>query len=133
MKVKVAVAVIFDGAGQILITRRPLNVSHGGFWEFPGGKLEENETPLSALKREIGEEVGLNIVQADFLTQIKHSYGTKDVELFVFFVTKYEGSPFCRESQMDMCWVSLDEINDLEFPEANQQIIDLLSFKIAII
>lgn len=129
---KVAVAVIIDSAGRILITRRSLKASHGGFWEFPGGKLEENEMPLSALKREISEEVGLDIIQAEFLIQIKHSYGTKDVELFVFCVNNYEGTALCRESQMDICWVSLEEITNFEFPEANKQIIDLLYSKIAI-
>ena len=123
---KVAVAVIFDGAGQILITRRPLKASHGGFWEFPGGKLEENESPLSALKREISEEVGLEIFDAEFLTNISHTYDKKHVELFVYCVYKFEGSAVCRESQMDLRWVDLADMASFQFPEANEQIIDLL-------
>ena len=126
MKVKVAVAVIFDGAGQVLITRRPLKASHGGFWEFPGGKLEDNESPLSALKREISEEVGLEILDADFLTNISHSYDKKDVELFVYCVYKFEGTAVCRESQMDMRWVDLADMVNFQFPEANELIINLL-------
>lgn len=123
---KVAVAVIIDDAGKILITRRPLKASHGGFWEFPGGKLEDNESLLSALKREINEEVGLEIIEADFLTQINHTYDQNHVELFVYCVHKFKGLAVCRESQMDMRWVGLADMASLQFPEANKQIIDLL-------
>lgn len=123
---KVAVAVIFDGAGQILITRRSLEASHGGYWEFPGGKLEDDETALSALKREIKEEVGLDIIDAEFLTNIQYSYANKDVELFVYCVSNYEGLASCRESQMDMRWVTLSDISNFQFPAANKQIIDSL-------
>jgi 8-oxo-dGTP diphosphatase len=123
---KVAVGVIIDGAGQILVTRRPLEASHGGQWEFPGGKLEENESPMSALKREIREEVGLEIIDADFLTNIRHTYGLKNVELFVYCVYKFEGSARCCESQMDMRWVHLADMSSFQFPEANKKIIELL-------
>lgn len=123
---KVAVGVIIDNAGKILITRRPLEASHGGQWEFPGGKLEENESPLSALKREIREEVGLEIIDADFLTNIRHTYGLKNVELFVYCVSKFEGSARCRESQIDMRWINLAEMTNFQFPEANKKIIELL-------
>lgn len=123
---KVAIAVIIDGSGRILITRRPLHTSHGGQWEFPGGKLEDDETPPEALKREVMEEVGLEVVEADFLTIIEHSYGLKYVELFVYCVTEFHGTPSCCESQIDLRWIELSATHQFEFPEANKIIIDLL-------
>lgn len=123
---KVAVAVIIDQQQRLLITQRPTNKSHGGFWEFPGGKLEEGEEPQQALKREILEEVGLEVVESQFLTEINHTYDTKKVTLLVFLVTDFNGTAYCREGQMDLRWIKRSEWEDYQFPEANQQIIALL-------
>ncbi|KTD23449.1 Mutator protein MutT [Legionella lansingensis] len=123
---RVAVAVIFNAEDKVLITRRPLHVSHGGMWEFPGGKLELNESPAEALLREVEEEVGLNILTYSFLGEITHSYGTKTVHLLVFSTKEYNGIAACLESQMDLCWANIDDLSSYEFPEANLKIIELL-------
>ena len=60
----VAAAAIFDAQGRVLIARRPEHVHQGGLWEFPGGKLEADETVEVALRRELREEVGIEIVSA---------------------------------------------------------------------
>ena len=123
---RVAVAVIMDDQQRILITRRPLHTSHGGMWEFPGGKLEEDETPTDALAREIKEEVGLIVQDCEFLGEINHVYSHRSVALLVYCVRAFQGEAQAMETQMDLRWVPLDRLQDFEFPEANQQIIELI-------
>ncbi|ASQ45904.1 CTP pyrophosphohydrolase [Legionella clemsonensis] len=123
---KVVVAVIVNKSGEVLITRRPLHVPHGGLWEFPGGKLEPDEAPAEALAREIKEEVGIEILSFRFLQEIIHAYSTKIVNLLIFEVRDYKGEPSCLESQMDLRWVNSKELPLYDFPEANTKIIDLI-------
>ncbi|TAL58485.1 MAG: 8-oxo-dGTP diphosphatase MutT [Legionella sp.] len=123
---KVAVAIILDAQKRILITQRPYHASHGGRWEFPGGKLEENESAAEALLREVKEEVGLAIQQAQQLGQIKHQYPNKTVELFIFHVSEFSGEAACLEGQLNLKWLSFDELNSLDFPEANQAIFPMI-------
>lgn len=126
MKIAVAVAVIIDNQQRFLITQRPIHASHGGCWEFPGGKLEENETSEFALIREIKEEVDLDVHQYQLLGEVKHQYPDRTVTLIVFLVTHFSGEPSCRENQLGMKWVSLQELNPKDFPAANQQIIAMI-------
>lgn len=123
---KVAVAVIVDTNNRILITQRPNHTSHGGFWEFPGGKLEDSETPLAALKREIFEEVGLTIIDAEFLTTIEETYNARQITLLVYYVTNFHGIAVRCESQLDLRWVAFDELNNYHFPRANEKITELM-------
>ena len=122
---KVAVALIMDEQQRVLITQRALHSPHGGLWEFPGGKIEpDDETPLSALIREVKEEVGLNVLQADFLYQLDCVYPHHAVELLIYHVTDFQGEAACREMQMDLRWVDKTALHAFEFPEANQHIIE---------
>ncbi|MBA3536405.1 MAG: 8-oxo-dGTP diphosphatase MutT [Tatlockia sp.] len=123
---KVAVAVIFDEQQRVLITKRPANAAHGGLWEFPGGKLEEGEPGSAALIREIKEEVGVDVLEYSFLGSVVHDYESKIVELLVYSVEKFKGKACCRESQSDLRWVNLNELALFNFPEANEQIIQLI-------
>lgn len=123
---KVVVAVIIDSQQQVLITQRALHLSHGGFWEFPGGKVEENENPIAALKREIKEEVGLEVLECVFLGEVQHTYQDKPVELLIYRVLVYTGKASCCEDQMDLRWVSLSSLYQFKFPAANQAIISML-------
>jgi 8-oxo-dGTP diphosphatase len=124
--VKVAVAIITDAQHRVLITQRPLNVPHGGCWEFPGGKLEDNEPAELALIREIREEVGLEILKCEYLGQINHQYPDKSVQLIVFHVSEFVGIPSCLEGQLDLRWVDKDNLKPEEFPEANRNIFNLI-------
>ena len=127
---RVAVAVIVDAQQRILITRRALDASHGGLWEFPGGKLEANELAPVALVREIREEVGLEVLSYDYLGDVRHTYQHQSVELLVYHVARYQGEAVCREAQMDMCWVNLASIGNFQFPAANIEIIELIRQKV---
>lgn len=123
---KVAVAVITDSSNRLLLTRRSLSTSHGGLWEFPGGKLELDEQPEQALLREVREEVGLECLAQRYLGEIVHHYPQKTVALLVYHVFAHTGEPHCLESQLDMRWVDLAQLTDFSFPEANYKVIDLI-------
>ncbi|USQ15168.1 8-oxo-dGTP diphosphatase MutT [Legionella lytica] len=123
---KVAVAIIIDEQQRILVTQRPLHASHGGYWEFPGGKLEANELAEQALIREIKEEVGLDVLKHEFLGEVHHQYAERSVQLFIFLVTQFSGSPTCIEGQLAMKWIHQNELNPDEFPEANREVMQLI-------
>lgn len=121
--VHVAVGVIRDQQGNILITRRPKHTHLGGLWEFPGGKLETGETVEQALCRELDEEVGIRVAKAAPLIKVRHEYdGFKQVLLDVWNVKAYTGTESAREGQM-MRWVAPWRLNGMAFPDANLAII----------
>ena len=123
--INVAVAVITDDIDRVLITRRPLRTTHGGMWEFPGGKLEEGELASTALVRELKEEIGVDVLLSDYLGEIHHSYDDRAVSLFIYHVSQYRGEPQCCEDQMDLKWADIDCLHELQFPAANAKIIEL--------
>jgi 8-oxo-dGTP diphosphatase len=125
----VAVAIIQDAQQRILLTQRSSKTTYAGYWEFPGGKLLETETPETALIREIKEEVDLNIQNSCFLDKIHHQYETCSVCLFVYHVTDYTGVASSQEGQMDLRWVLPTALNQYQFPEANDQVIALMQQK----
>jgi 8-oxo-dGTP diphosphatase len=120
---KVAVAMIADAQNRLLLTQRAPHVSHGGFWEFPGGKLEGNEIPEMALCREIKEEVGIDVLSFRYLGEVHHDYGTYQVILYGYFVHQFRGIAVCRENQTDMRWVHPEELSHFAFLAANQPLI----------
>nr|MBN5935274.1 8-oxo-dGTP diphosphatase MutT [Legionella anisa] len=122
----VAVAVIVDEQQRILITQRPFHLPHGGFWEFPGGKLEVNEPPEAALIREIKEEIGIEVQHYKLLGEVKHQYSDKSVKLIIFLVSQYIGEPLCLEGQLAMKWVYQHELISEHFPEANREVIAMV-------
>lgn len=126
--IKVAVAIILDEQQRVLITQRPLHVPHGGYWEFPGGKLETNELAEHALIREVKEEIGLDVLKYQFLGEVNHQYVDKSVQLLIFLVTQFLGNPLCIEGQLAMRWVRVEQLNPDEFPEANREVIQLIPY-----
>lgn len=127
--VHVAVGVIISTSEeniQIFLTKRLQNSHQGGKWEFPGGKVESNETVAQALSRELIEEVDIKVLSCLPLMTIEHDYGDKKVCLDVFVVDNYEGEPCAQEGQQEG-WFTLNALKELDFPEANQAIIAKLS------
>ena len=123
--VHVAVAVIKNQHGQIFITKRPEKYHQGGLWEFPGGKVEVKETIKEALARELFEEVGITVLDADPLIRIHHDYEDKSVLLDVWNVNKFSGNAYGKEGQK-FCWINPDEFSEYNFPVANNPIIKAL-------
>ena len=124
--ISVAVAVITDAQQRILITRRALHASSGGLWEFPGGKLEKEEPAEAALIREIKEEVGLDVMAYDYLSEVRYVYAEQAISLLVYHVHQFQGEAACCEAQMDLRWVDFARLNDFQFPAANIEIIKLI-------
>lgn len=124
--VHVAVGVVLDNCGNVLIAKRPDNSDQGGLWEFPGGKLEQGECVLDALKRELKEELAIDIITTESLITIRHDYGDKVVLLDVHKVTEFTGQPQGNEGQ-PIQWVPLSRLSDYQFPAANRVIIAALN------
>jgi 8-oxo-dGTP diphosphatase len=136
-QIHVAIGVIFDcpkdrahnGAGNILIAKRADHQHQGGFWEFPGGKVEEGETVQIALQRELEEELGLTSSIDDMapIMTIPFEYTDKSILLDVWAVYK-ASNVFGKEGQ-PLRWVKQADIAEYEFPPANQPIIKTLLAK----
>lgn len=125
-EIHVAVGVVFRD-GKVLIARRPDHVHQGGLLEFPGGKVEADETVRQALVREIREETGLRI-NPDLLEPVigvRHDYGDKRVFLDVWEASSAEGDPEGREGQ-EIQWLDVQDLADVDFPAANRSIIRAL-------
>ncbi|MGI9275939.1 MAG: Nudix family hydrolase [Endozoicomonas sp.] len=120
--VHVAVAVIRDEQGRILIARRPDDKHMGGYWEFPGGKVETGEDLRSALKRELQEELAITASEFRPLIKIRHDYPDKSVMLDTWWATGINGQARGNEGQ-EIRWVSPQQLTELEFPPANGSII----------
>ena len=120
--IHVAVAVIKNEHGQYFIAKRHKNSHQGNLWEFPGGKVENNETVVDALKRELFEEIGITLLQASPLIQIHHDYEDKSVLLDVWVVDMFDGKAFGKEGQKT-CWVQQNEFSQYDFPVANLPIL----------
>ena len=120
--VHVMAAVITNLQGEVLIARRPDDKHQGGLWEFPGGKLESDESRQQGLARELNEELGITVQSSQPLIQIHHDYPDKSVLLDVWRVTRFSGEAHGREGQQTQ-WVSPARLADYDFPAANQPII----------
>ena len=135
--VNVAVGVITrtndEGYRTFFLTKRLQSAHQGGKWEFPGGKVEKDETVAQALARELKEEVAIDVLSCQPLLTIEHTYpgkegsdkGDKNVCLDVFIVDNFIGEPSAQEGQGEG-WYELAQLSNLDFPEANQAIIDKL-------
>ncbi len=129
MSVHVAVGVIINANNEVLIAKRSADQHQGNKWEFPGGKVESNETSQQALYRELNEELGIHVEASEHFIDIHHHYEKKGEEkrvfLEVFLVKKWGGVPKGQEGQ-PLQWAKMHALNDFDFPAANVEIIDKL-------
>jgi 8-oxo-dGTP diphosphatase len=131
--IQVAVAIIArtrdDGSIEYFLTKRHKNAHQGGKWEFPGGKVEASESVAQALARELKEEVAIEVLTCQPFMQIEHLYrgstSNKHVTLNVFIIDNFSGEPNAQEGQ-EQAWYLLEQLVALNFPEANQAIIEKL-------
>jgi 8-oxo-dGTP diphosphatase len=119
---QVAVGVVKNPEGKILISLRHAELHQGGLWEFPGGKVEASETAESALARELKEELNIDVTAASPLITILHRYPDRFVQLNVFLVEQFSGEAKSLEGQ-PFKWVAPYELGQYAFPAANQPII----------
>ena len=122
--IQVAAGVLLQ-QGRVLLTQRRPDAPCGGCWEFPGGKLERDETWQQCLSRELKEELGIEVLCSEWLCDVSHEYPHGMVELSCWVVHQYAGNPSPQEGQ-PMQWVVLEQLPQVDFPVANRSIIDRL-------
>ncbi len=118
----VAVGVVWDKAGRVMIALRHDAAHQGGLWEFPGGKIEAGETVEQALSRELEEELDISVQKMTPLIKIKHQYSDLKVQLDVWTVLDFAGKATGLEGQK-IQWVFPEQLKQYSFPEANKPII----------
>ncbi|MGE0384836.1 MAG: Nudix family hydrolase [Gammaproteobacteria bacterium] len=121
----VVAGAVFDGEGRVLIALRPAHAHQGGKWEFPGGKLDDGEAPLTGLVRELDEETGVRVQSARPLIRIHWPYPGRHVLLDVWRVTAWSGRAHGREGQ-EIRWADPVSLDAAAFPPANAAIIAAL-------
>lgn len=123
--IQVAVGLVFNSRQEILLAWRDEHKSPGNCWEFPGGKIEAEETGYQALCRELCEEVGIQVQQAKSYPEIFYDYPNLQVILHPWRVYQYAGIPHGMEGQK-ILWVRLEKLREYTLPSANYAIVDLL-------
>ena len=115
----VAVALI-DGDGRVLVAQRPPGKPLAGLWEFPGGKIETGERPATALVRELAEELGISVSEADLhpLTFVAHDYSDFHLVLLLYTCTRWVGQPAGNEGQ-PIAWHKPAALEALAMPPAD--------------
>jgi len=124
-EIHVVAGAIADADGRVLIAQRPRGRHMAGRWEFPGGKLAAGEDPLTGLKRELAEELGITVRAARPLIRLRHTYPERRVLLDVWQVTDYEGEPQALESQA-LAWARPDDLPQHDLLEADRAIVTAL-------
>lgn len=122
--IKVAIAIVTEG-NKILVAKRDAKQHQGGLWEFPGGKVELDETFEQAALRELAEEVGVIADSAESIWQTEHDYGDRIVKIEAFLVSEWRGEAFAKEGN-PVRWVTLEELTELPMPAANEPLLQLL-------
>ena len=104
MNIEASVGIIFNESFQLLMAERPQSKTWSGWWEFPGGKIESGENPLEALKRELKEEIGISVIDAEKWIVRKYAYEDYEVILHFYKVTQWSGNIEAKEEQK-ISWV----------------------------
>ena len=121
----VVLAAIVERDGRLLITRRLKGTHLAGLWEFPGGKIDPDEPHDAALRRELKEELDVDIDVGEPLYSTEHAYDDRTVELH-FYRCALKGVPRPLIGQ-EMRWVPRGELHSLGFPPADTELIELLA------
>ncbi len=125
--VLVSAVALIDRDGRVLLAQRPEGKSMAGLWEFPGGKIEDGETPEVALIRELQEELGIDTWESCLapLTFASHAYETFHLLMPVFACRKWSGTPVANEGQT-LKWVYPKDFRDYPMPPADIPLIPIL-------
>jgi len=124
-RIEVAVGVLFNADGQVLIGQRVVKDDYYQKWEFPGGKLELGESAKEALTREFSEEIGIQVTQCEDLMLLEHNYPDRHVRLYVQVIKAFEGEITAMEGQA-LKWVELGQLSEIDFLKGNQAIVEKL-------
>ncbi len=121
MKTVIVTAALIVEQGRILVTQRRKDSSHGLLWEFPGGKVEEGEDPRRALRRELKEELDVEVEVGMIFDAVFHFYPESPILLLVYHCQIGRGS-LKPVGCHDLRWVNLKELGELPMPPADDPI-----------
>ena len=121
----VLVGLIEDADGRVLINQRRPGTHMAGHWEFPGGKRDDGESRFDALRRELAEELGIDVFEAAPWMELVHAYPERTVRLDIWRVTRYGGVPQGREGQA-LQWVEPERLLAAGLMPADRPIVDKL-------
>ncbi|MFQ3229040.1 8-oxo-dGTP diphosphatase MutT [Reinekea sp.] len=122
MALQVSAAILVSDQ-KIFAARRAPGRHLAGYWEFPGGKIEESESPEQCLKRELAEELAISATIGPFLMKTKHRYATKIVELHAYWVTDYSGNIQLKDHD-ELTWLAVNDLNSVQWAPADEPIVE---------
>ena len=117
-RIVVVAGALLDEQGRVLIAARPPGKHMAGRWEFPGGKIVDGESPEMALRRELSEELGIEVRRCRFEMSLVHAYPDREVELLFHVVEEWSGTPESLEGQA-LRWVPIAALDDEDILEAD--------------
>ncbi len=115
-------AAVIEKDGKILIARRK-HPFMGHSWEFPGGKLEDNETLEECLKREIHEELGIDITVGELVSSRKHVLNCQSAIMLYAYHARYLSGEIILNDHDEIAWVSPENLQKYSFPDPDRQIV----------
>lgn len=121
----VVAGALFDATGRVLIAQRPAGKILAGRWEFPGGKVQDDEDPYAGLVRELREELGVEVQAAERLIHYPHAYPDRTVWLDMWIVSDWNGEPRGLDGQA-LKWVEPARLCEEDILEADQPIVAAL-------
>ena len=123
----VVACALVDGDGRVLVAQRPKGKSMAGLWEFPGGKVEPQETPEAALIRELKEELSIDVTAACLapLSFASHAYADFHLLMPLYLCRKWDGQIIAKEGQ-ELTWKRPRDLFELAMPEADKPLIAAL-------
>ena len=116
--INVTCAIIRNEDDKVLIVQRGETTDHPFKWEFPGGKLHNEETEEECIIREIEEELSMEIVILSRMPEVEHDYGFKQIRLIPFICDTLDELPFLSE-HMAYKWIPAEELSSVDFSEAD--------------
>lgn len=128
-KIEVVGAVLIN-EDRVFAAKRGPGKSMAGYWEFPGGKVETDETPEEALARELREELKIDVTVGEFIVTATHEAGTAVIELSTYLCTIIEGVPVLTEHE-EFRWLPVSELSDVEWAPADIPTVELLQERFA--
>jgi 8-oxo-dGTP diphosphatase len=111
--VEVAVGVLMNDVGAVLLGQRPVGKPYAGYWEFPGGKIESGESLFAALSRELLEEIDVLIDDAEEFMVLEHDYPHAYVRLHICLVKSWQGQPCGLENQA-LGWLNIKDVDQID-------------------
>ena len=124
-RTSVAVGLVFDERGRVLIGQRNSPDAYRGKWEFPGGKIKPQESDEDALNRELWEEIGIRVRKSNPFMSFAYDYPEQRVMLIFRSVDNFLGTPIGREHQV-LKWVDISKLIEFDMLAPNRAVIKKL-------